>query len=73
MSCLLSLAIDFVLFVLVAFSSTPASAVVYITIMVAELAVAAAFAVSVARWRDSPLSLAFCGGRAAGICPSCFG
>ncbi len=69
LTCLISLAGNFMLFLLVAFSSTTAEAITYITIMVGELAAAAAFAVSFARWRDSTLSLVFCIGVAAGVTP----
>jgi hypothetical protein len=68
-SCLLSLAVNLVLLLLVAFSSIMGEAVVCISIMIAEWVLAAAFAVSFARWRDSTLSLAFCVGVAAGATP----
>ncbi len=69
LSCLLSLAVNFLLFMFAVFSSTISEAVAYITIMVGELAVAAAFAVWFARRRDSTVSLAFCAGVAGGVTP----
>ena len=67
LSCLLSLAVNFGVLLMVAFSSTTAVAVVFIAIMVGEFVVALVFAFSFARWRDSRLSLAFCVGVAGGL------